>query len=232
MANKRNRYTAIGVDSRSEDFSEVPGDRNFGEQRIGPRSSFASPMQRTWGQENVTRDGRDAGVKGFRSIGSDNKLTGNSGVSRYTDIQGNVQGKGEASAGGESPFDAVFTDQAPAEAPTIGGMKRLKTAIRDGSFGTGGSSIRRSAKGGIDFSKDFGFTVGEEPAVENKPKGGIYGFSMNGTRDERSADGGGKTRSFNGELDDLVYEGSMSDKDRQTVTKALLRKHGPRGVLS
>ena len=50
--------------------------------------------------------------------------------------------------------------------------------------------------------------------------------------DTQLAAGGGQVRSFAGQLDDYVFNGSMSDKDRQQVMRVMNRKYGARGVLS
>jgi len=135
---------------------------------------------------------------------------------------------------------------------TIGGAPSLKGAKQAGTFGSdGGQSLLADPgrrKGFIEIGKSFGFTVGEkkvpligakEDTTFVKPgEAAVKRWSSTDPvkKDEVSgvalAAGGGETRSLNGQLDDFVFEGSMSDKDRQTVMKALLRKHGPRGVLS
>lgn len=48
----------------------------------------------------------------------------------------------------------------------------------------------------------------------------------------QSADGGGEVRSFAGKMDDYVFNGSMSDKDRMQIMRVMNRKYGARGVLS
>ena len=53
-------------------------------------------------------------------------------------------------------------------------------------------------------------------------------FTLKGTR---LAAEGGQVRSFAGQLDDYVFNGSMSDKDRQQVMRVMNRKYGARGVL-
>lgn len=50
--------------------------------------------------------------------------------------------------------------------------------------------------------------------------------------DTQQAAAGGQVRSFSGQLDDYVFNGSMSDKDRMQVMRVMNRKYGARGVLS
>lgn len=168
----------------------------------------------------------------------------------YKDIQGNVVGQmtagkkditgkvtGRYNAGSDLTAQALSdSTQEAGSRNTIGGMPSLTAAKTAGRFGSGGSGSLLAdpsrQKGFISIGKSFGFTVGQKPEGP-KPattdttflKEGQEGFFNN------AADDGGEVRSLNGRLDDHVFNGNMSDKDRQTVMRAMVRRHGARGAL-
>jgi hypothetical protein len=161
-------------DRAGTDYSATEGERMFGEQRMGRRSSFASPMQRTWGQATVAVEGKDRGVVGYRAIGTQSGIMGHSGTAGYKDITGNVQGRYAGETGS-------------------------------------GANVFEANEG----------TIGKD---ERKTIGGVQ--SLVGSRSS-----GGETRGMMARLDDHVFNGNMSDKDRMQVMRAMNRKYGAKGVL-
>jgi len=229
--------------------NQNPG-MKFTRREMGERASVFDMKDRPAGRNTAGYQAIGASAEGTMTGGRknvDGSVTGNMETTRAM--------KWEAIAG---PGATEAVQGIDAGRGTIGGMPSLKGAKQAGTFGSGGGqslladSGRR--KGFIEIGKSFGFTVGEKPAAPAQTVGAANPVSGSRTvsgvvnrdtdfvkkgqagvvsvYDDQAADAGGEVRSFNGRLDDYVFEGSMSDKDRQTVMKAMLRKHGPRGVLS
>lgn len=171
-------------------------------------------------------------------------------MSRGTkDIMGNVTGRYSGQTGaGASPFEAVEGSIGGAS-QMIGGVKSLRSSVQEGSFGSlGGKSLMDDPgrqSGAISIGKSFGMVGGADGKLRdmatpiftgpgNKKEDRTFlteGQTGVGSWASQTEDEGGEVRTFASKLDDHVFNGDMSDKDRMQVMRAMNRKYGAKGVL-